>query len=220
MHDQFYVGMKIKDVIDQLKPKIVLEIGFGAGTNMMVLLTYTKKPGNDYKIISLSDDPGLPKITIPNDFVSKFLYVGGVSYGLLPKWKELKLPEQFDKPIDLCIIDSDHNYFTLKKELDGVYPLMSEKCAIAFHDTASKPCEHHLYYSNALDKNSNSMVQNTGYKDGTPYPYQEVMATLDVPMMRAIEEFLADHPDFKMLKHIDDCCGCTLIGRDFEYDYN
>lgn len=209
----------MKAVIDQLKPKTILEIGFGAGTNALMLLTYTKMPGNDYYIISLSDDHKPPKITLPNDFVHRFVYVGGVSYNLLPHWKELNLPDPFNREIDLCIIDSDHNYFTLEKELEGVYPLMSKKCAIAFHDTASKPCEHHMYYSNALDQNSNSMVQTTGYKDGTPYPHKEVLATLDKPMMAAIEEFLKEHQDFKMLKHIDECCGCTLIGREFDYIY-
>lgn len=219
MHNQFYSGMKVKDVIDQLRPKTVLEVGFGAGTNALMLLTYTKKPGNDYRLICLSEDPNLPKITLPNDFVSRFVYVGGISYRLLPHWKSLGLPWPFNRPIDLCIIDSDHNYFTLKSELAHLSQIMAERCAVVFHDTASKPCEHHLYYSNALDRESNAMVQTTGYKDGSPYPFKEVMETLHVPMMRAIEEFLETNADYKMLKHIDECCGCTLIGRDFEYVY-
>lgn len=219
MHNQFYSGMRMKDVIDQLRPKTILEVGFGAGTNVLMLLCYSKALGHNYRLISLSEDHVVPNITLPHDFITKFVYVGGISYRLIPKWKEIGLPDEFNGLIDLCIIDSDHNYYTLKKELSHLDAIMADRCAIAFHDTASKPCEHHLYYSNALDKDSNAMVQTTGYKDGSPYPMKEVMETLHIPMMAAIEEFLESHPDYKMLKHIDECCGCTLIGRNFNYIY-
>lgn len=217
MHNQFYQGIKVSRLIDQLKPKLILEIGFGAGTNLMMLLCYTKKPGNDYRVISLSDDSKLPDITLPNDFVSRFLYVAGVSYNVIPYWRDLKLPDEFSGPIDFCIIDSDHNYFTLKNELFSINTIMAERCAIAIHDTASQPCEHHRHYANALNEKSNSMIQDTGYKDKSTYPMQQVLETWDVPMMEAIDEFLLDHRDYDKLVHLDECCGCTLVGRGFEY---
>jgi len=219
MHKQFYEGVRVKDLIDTLKPKLILEMGFGAGTNMLVLLTYTKKPGADYYIISLSDDFNVERMILPNDFIERFLFIKGISYAMVPRWKELGLPSPFDKKIDFCIIDTDHNYWTLKRELEHLDPLMSPKCAIALHDTASKPCEHHLYYSNALHKGSNSMMRTTyNYLNDDPYPMQQVLDTLDKPMMLAIDEFLVTHPDYKKIKHYDECCGCTVLGRDFDYE--
>ena len=219
MHKQFYEGVRTKDLIDALKPKLILEMGFGAGTNMLVLLTYTKKPGADYRIISLSDDFNVERMTLPNDFIDRFIFVKGISYAMVPRWNELGLPPPYNEKIDFCIIDTDHNYWTLQKELEYLDSIMADKCAIALHDTATKPCEHHLMYENALDKSSNSMMRTTREnltKD--VYPFDEVAATLDVPMMQAIDEFLGTHSDYKKIKHFDECCGCTVLGRDFDYE--
>lgn len=218
LHNQFWEGVRTKDLIDTLKPKLILEMGFGAGTNMLMMLSYTKKPGNDYRIISLSDDSNLVNITLPNDFVDRFMYIRGISYAMINRWKDLNIPRPFDGTIDFCIIDTDHNYYTLKKELENIDTIMSSRCAIAMHDTASKPCEHHLYYENALNKESNSMMKMEGtYLNDDPYPSVAVAQTMELSMMQAIDEFLIDHPDFKKIKHLDECCGCTVISRDFDY---
>lgn len=219
MNNNFYSGMKTMDIIDQLKPKTILEIGFGAGMNVLLLLCYLKKPGNDYRLISVSDSPKMPELTLPYDCLDQFIYIYGVSYRILPNWFSMDIPEPFKKPIDFCIIDSDHNYYTLKQELNYIDSIMSPTCAIALHDTASKPCKHHMYFANALNQNSNSMISNHGYLDKTEYPRDKVIETFDVPLMQAIDEFLVEHKDYNKILHIDECCGCTLIGRNFSYDH-
>lgn len=218
MNRQFYEGVRTKDIIDQLKPKTIMEIGFGAGTNVMMLLAYSLKPGNGYKLISLSDQATCPFTVLPNEFCVNFLYINGVSYKRIPELRELKLPQEFDKLIDFCIIDSDHNYYTLKKELTVIDQIMSPTCVIALHDTASKPCEHHLMYKEVTNVKSNAMFKSNGYDDGSQYPFNQIMDEFDIPMMKAVDEFLEDHKDYKKIKHLDECCGCTVLGRNFDYE--
>ncbi len=99
MHNQFWSGVKISDLLDELKPKLVLEAGFGAGTNMMMLMTYTKKPGMDYKIISLSDDLNVQNVTLSSDFIDRFIFVRGISYAMIENWKNLNHFNRFGRMI-------------------------------------------------------------------------------------------------------------------------
>ena len=172
----------------------------------------------EYKLISMSDSGDFLPMSLPNEMVPNFVYVKGISYYRIPQWKMLGLPEGFNVPIDLCIIDSDHNYYTLKRELEYLDNIMAPRCVIAMHDTASKPCKHHLECVGAIYEESNSMwMTDETYLDGTPYPKEDVLATKKVPMMRAIDEFLSEHPDYRKIRHLDECCGCTVISRDFDY---
>ncbi len=217
LHNQFFSGLRMMDLIDTLKPKTILEIGFGAGANAFLMLAHSLRPDHDFRLISLSDQPKCPIPTLPDEFCKNFIYVNGISYETIPKFHSMGLPDEFNKSIDFCIIDTDHNYYTLKKELEVVDSIMSPKCAIALHDTAKVPCEHHKKFQAVTHPTSNAMFKSHGYDDGTPYPFADIMQDFDVPMMRAIDDFLAIHSDYKTIKHTEECCGCTVLARDFDY---
>lgn len=217
MINQFNDGVRTKDLIDVLKPKLIMELGFGAGGNVLMLLAYSIMSGLNYKLISLSDQASCLFPVLPGEFAINYMYINGISYKRLPQIRDLGIPNEFNQPVDFMIVDTDHNYYTLKRELEAIDPLMSQKCAIAFHDTASKPCKHHAAYKEVTNAKSNAMFKPHGYDDGTEYPIEGIFDSFETPMMTAIDEFLEEHKDYKKIKHIEECCGCTVLARDFNY---
>jgi hypothetical protein len=78
-------------------------------------------------------------------------WINGISYDVLKQFQEGE--------IDLCIIDTDHNYWTLMKELAELYPRMSEGGLIAMHDVET------FYHDTGMALK---------YSTGTPYPKEAI----------------------------------------------
>ncbi len=64
-----------------------------------------------------------------------------------------------DDSIDLCIIDTDHNYWTLMKELAAVFNKITEGGLIALHDVET------FYHDTGMA---------LGYWNGQPYPRDDI----------------------------------------------
>ena len=116
MNSHFEVGLGVKKIIEDFKPKVVLELGAAGGVNTRKLLSM-----DSFDLISISDsdlDMYHPRLT----------FIRGVSYIEIPKLLET---------IDIAIIDTDHNYWNTMKELDVLLPKMADKCIIMAHDTVA-----------------------------------------------------------------------------------
>ena len=216
MFNQFYNGIKVKNIIDVIKPKLIVEIGIGNGENVMIILSYLAKNGNNYKLVSISESPTCPIQKIPLFFNDNFFYLSGISYNVLNNKRLPNFPS-----IDICIIDSDHNYYTLKKELASLYPLLSNRSVIIMHDMAKHGNLDGHHFIN-LNEKSNSTFEIHGlrtgaYLNGEPYPFNDIFGTLDIPMMKAVEEFISEHNDFRLTYHTEEMCGITILGRNFDY---
>lgn len=190
-----------------------MELGCGVFENALLILGYLYKNCNDYKLIGVSD--GAPLAEIPPKMAENFIYLRGITYESLPHLgtmcPEVKLG------VDILIVDSDHNYFTVKKELQTSLPYLSKRCVIAFHDTNTledNDLVGHTFVN--MSQVENSTFEFGGYKNGAQYPLGEIVKTLDLPITKAIEEFLDYNPEFKILKKTTDHCGCWLIGRNVE----
>jgi cephalosporin hydroxylase len=212
----FYDRTNLANVIDKLQPSVILEMGCGNFEHMLCLLTYMNKVTSKYNVIGISDNECY--LILPQSLVERFNYIRGVSYNILRDFKRLfseKLDPKFLKPIGLAIVDTDHNYYTAKKELDSLLPLLDEKCCIAFHDT-NNVAERNLAMSfRNLNSISNSTYEAFGYKDGSKYPLEEIKESFHLGIYDAINEFLEEHKDFKQIFKTTDSCGVIMIGRNF-----
>lgn len=200
----FHSGVKVSEILDELKPRLIVELGIGLGYFATALLARSVKYDPPYKLISISESRLCPIPYMPAPMGTSFCYVSGLTWDVLEHWDTNIQAIGFNNKIDLCIVDSDHNYFTVKKELDALYPLLSDRCVILFHDTATN--------STMLTHYVNAGV----FSNGTPYPKEEIEKTLHLHFGKAIDEFLADHPEFNTFRKTNEHEGCIAIARNFE----
>ena len=211
MKNHFYNGIKMHKWIDQLNPKCIVELGCGFFENALLILGYLYKNGTQHHLIGISDGP--PFAELPPVMGSKFTYLRGITFDVLPHLKTV-CPNEMSSGIDILIVDSDHNYYTVQRELETAAPHLAEKCIIAFHDTNTLE-ENNLVGHNFLNmsKVENSTYEFEGYKNGSEYPIETISKTLDLPITMAIEEFITSNPEFRIIEKSTEHCGCWLIGR-------
>lgn len=120
MHNHWDKGLKVKDLVLEHKPKLVVECGAGSGENTQQYLSL-KMP---FEMIVISDGK------LPDKLVNeKLLWMFGVSYKQLEHF--------IDDSIDFCSIDTDHNYFTLNQELNLLKQKLRPGGIVVIHDTVS-----------------------------------------------------------------------------------
>ncbi len=214
MKKHFYSYTNVSSIIDRVKPKIIMEIGCGAYENVMCLLTYLYKEGNDYHVVGITDNA--LELRIPTYMQERFLVIQGISYEVLSIYNAFMkaTKEEFRKPVDIAILDSDHNYYTVSKELEALYPHLSPACVLIFHDTNNyeEAGLSQLKFEN-IHPVSNSTYQATGYADGFVYPKEKIMETLHLGIVDAIKEFVAKHPEFSISYTTKESCGVYVIER-------
>jgi cephalosporin hydroxylase len=141
-----YEIAKLLEIVAELKPKVVLEIGTARGGTLFL---FTRVADPEAKIISID----LP---------------GGSFGGGYPKWK-IPIYESFSKEkqkiylirkdshdhqtlkeverilggekVDFLFIDGDHTYEGVKRDFEMYSPLMRKGGIIAFHDICPHPSE-------------------------------------------------------------------------------
>lgn len=140
MTGHFDQHLKLRELILEKHPKLIVEVGAGDGDNTKLLAhLHAQYP---FRLVSISDK----KIGV--DGVE---FVEGISYE--------KLKDFSEGEIDLCIIDTDHNYWTLAKELEAVHPKMKMGGLIVFHDVDE------FYYNSGIAGS---------YWDDHVYPEKEI----------------------------------------------
>lgn len=174
--------LNLKELILNEKPSVVMECGAGNGELTRALSGLKALHSFDLHVITdkaLSDIPGVT-------------WRIGVSY------KELsKLPED---SIDLCIIDTDHNYWTLMRELMVLDSRMKEGGVMAFHDVMS------FYYDTGMAMS---------YWDGEPYPEESIRANVGKGGVGCgLIDFLSAYRHrYQLERWVPDSCGAALIRR-------
>lgn len=181
MNRHFNHGLNVKEIILKKYPKHIVEVGAfdGANTN---------------KIASLQEAIGF-KLTVISDDVKEKIpgvdYIKGISYNALKDFP--------DESIDICIIDTDHNYWTLIEEMKAVFTKITEGGIILFHDVET------FYHDSGV----------TSYGDGFKYPREEI----DKMMCRgstgcAVIDFLAEMRfNYKLEKWVSEYDGACMIRR-------
>lgn len=142
MHNHWTKGLNLEDIVLERKPKRIVECGAGEGALTRKIQELLDIYDFEFHVISDKALEGLD---------SRIHWHTGLSYEELPNFE--------DNSIDLCIIDTDHNYWTLMKEFAAIFNKMSEGGLIALHDVET------FYHDTGMA---------LAYWDGKPYPREEI----------------------------------------------
>ena len=111
-----------------------------------------------------------------------------------------KLKDFEEDSIGLCIVDTDHNYWTLLQELHALRPKMKEGGLVVMHDVDD------FYHNSGLAMS---------YWDDQPYPEKEIMDhSKHGGLGLALIDFLAKYRGEWQLKHwTPEHHGCAVIEK-------
>lgn len=142
MHNHFDQYLNLKEIILERKPKVIVECGAGNGDLTRKIASLLDVYPFEFYVISDKEVPGLDR---------RIHWMIGLSYELL----------RFFDPgiIGLCVIDTDHNYWTLREELRALNDRMVEGGLIAMHDVET------FYHDTGMA---------LSYWNGKPYPRAEI----------------------------------------------
>lgn len=183
MHNHFDQYLNLKQIIIDKRPKTIVECGAGNGDLTKKLASLLDVYSFDLVVVSDSVVSGLD---------SRIRWIEGLSYEAL---------STFDKEsIDLCIIDTDHNYWTLMKELTAVFSKISEGGLIALHDVET------FYHDTGMA---------LSYWDGKKYPKEEIEKHAPYGSLGdAMIEFLFSQKlYYKLLAYTKESHGAALLER-------
>jgi predicted O-methyltransferase YrrM len=141
-----YEIAKLLEIVAELKPKVVLEIGTAGGGTLFL---FTRVADPEAKIISV-DLPGGPfgggyprwKIPLYKSFSKggqRIYLVRGDSHD--PRTLEEVKRILGDEKVDFLFIDGDHTYEGVKRDFEMYSPLVRNGGVIAFHDICPHPPE-------------------------------------------------------------------------------
>ena len=183
MKSHFTEGINLKKMILDRKPKTVVECGAGNGECTILIASLLDEVPFEFHVISDRMVYGLDE---------RIKWHVGLSYNELPKFE--------NGSIDICIIDTDHNSWTLKKEIEALDTKMSEGGLVVFHDVES------FYHDTGLAMS---------YWNEEPYPEQEILRMAPYGGVGlGLLKFLADNGHkFKLLLWTYENMGAAVIER-------
>lgn len=182
MHTHFDQHLNLRKIILEKRPKVIVECGAGNG-DCTRLLSHLHQ-AYSFDLYSITDK-ALDGIT-------------GVQWKIGLSYKRLK--EFPDNSIGLCIIDTDHNFWTLEQELEAVKNKMEEGGLIVMHDVET------FYHDNGM---------GMAYWDGEPYPEKEIMEKVSAGGLGdALMEFLVRYKSaYKLYAFNKESHGAAVIER-------
>ena len=183
MHNHFSKNLNLRNLILERKPMVVVECGAGEGELTRQLSSMIDS--SNFNLYVISDKPveGLD---------SRIIWKSGLSYNVLKEFE--------DDSIDFCIIDTDHNYWTLLKELEVLVKKMREGGVIALHDVET------FYHDTGMA---------LSYFTGDKYPKDEIESCSPKGGLGdALIDFLhSDRLHWKLLSYNKESHGAAAIEK-------
>jgi predicted O-methyltransferase YrrM len=136
-----YEIAKLLEIVVELKPKVVLEIGTAGGGTLFL---FTRVADPEAKIISIDLLGGYPRWKIP--LYKSFSKEKQKIYLLRRDSHDPQTLEEVkrilgNEEVDFLFIDGDHTYEGVKRDFEMYSPLMRKGGIIAFHDICPHPSE-------------------------------------------------------------------------------
>lgn len=182
MTGHFDKNLNLRQIILDKRPEVIVECGAGNG-DCTKLLAHLKW-WYPFELYSITDKA--------IEGIEEVEWKIGLSY--------VRLNEFEDDSIDLCIIDTDHNYWTLMQELHAAKPKMKEGGLIVMHDVDD------FYHHTGMAMS---------YWNDEPYPEKQIMdANKHGGLGLALIDFLAKYRgDFQLKQWTPEHHGCAVIEK-------
>lgn len=175
MKHHFLENLRVMDLLVHYQPRNGVELGVFKGENTQQLVYCLPR------LVSVSD--GLrPFMIVPPS--CHWSFVQGVSYAVLTG---------LDEEVDFASIDTDHNGWTLDKELTQLERLMKPGSLLVLHDTE------------AFKNVDGTML---GYGEHSSYPLAEIHK-FPVPYGQVIRQ----RPGWKIIKEVTKSAGAMALER-------
>lgn len=174
MINHFDQHLNIRKLILERRPKLIVECGAGDGetTRMLAHLKWFY----EFDLVAITD-----KKLDSEEWMAEVDWRIGISYE--------KLKDFEDESIDLCFLDTDHNYWTLTQELEALIPKMIEGGIVVMHDVES------FYHNTGM---------GLSYWNDQPYPESEIRAHIkDGGLGDALIDFLHRNRSCFKLRNYD-----------------
>ena len=183
MVNHFHEHLNVRQSLIEKRPSHVLEIGAGGGGNTRQLLVLQEELGYDLTVIS---DNILPWWEDTEDSI----WIQAASQDVL---------KALDRgAADYAIVDTDHNYWTLDRELDELSRILGKGNAVAIHDTIS-----------FRDKNGINGTYDQGAK--TWYPFAEISEETR-PYAQAVDDWVRSGA-YMEIRRSEESSGAVLLER-------
>ena len=135
MHNHFDRNLGVKNLILLLKPKVLIECGAGGGENTVQLLSLMDEYSFSLTVVSDGERSPDEEFQIYadrhgvnlNGHLKELVWIRGVSY--------IELKTFCDNSVDFVLIDTDHNYWTLREELNALTSKLKVGGVVVMHDT-------------------------------------------------------------------------------------
>ena len=171
----------MKSLLEQIPQPKVLEIGVDRGVTFLTLFHFLTLVHKEFLLegVDIRFDE-TTKIMMDNFAV---LYETQVAKFYLENSLKF-LENNKEKKYNLVLLDGDHNYFTVQKELELLHEVANENAMIICDDYFGRWSERDLFYST---RETHSKI-----KEATP-----VVQTEKHGVKAAVDEFLQLHPEWK-----------------------
>lgn len=162
-----------------------LEIGVDRGVTFLSLVTFLSRATPNFKALGVdvkiqeSTQIQLQNLDLQETQVAQI--VSGNSLDVIP------MLASGNAKFDMILLDGDHNYYTVKRELDGLVSLLNEHGSIIVDDYDGKWSDKDLWYS---ERPEYADVESATKKVETEK--QGVKA--------AVDEWLEQNPEWKLVK--------------------
>lgn len=187
MRNHFDQHLYVRQLILDHRPECILELGCAEGANSAQI--WGLRGIHPFRLVCVDDaHDALNAMGIVEH--PQFAFHRAVSYHFLKT-----LP---DASVDLCIIDTDHNYWTLWQELTGLHPKLREGGIVALHDTESFGHAH-------------GVKETYGTKD--PYPSDQIAAHAGKGLLDAINQFRQEHSEYRVIRETQESCGAMAMQK-------
>lgn len=183
MIEHFDSHLNIRKLILDKRPKVIVECGAGDGETTRMLAFMKHYYPFKLHVISDKEIDRCP---------SSVTFHTRISYDALNDFA--------NGSIDLCFVDTDHNYWTLAKELLILKEKMAEGGLVVMHDVEA------FYYDTGMA---------LAYWNNAPYPKEEIMAQAKMGGLGlCLIDFLHTFRGFfKLVRYIPESNGMAVIER-------
>lgn len=177
MRAHFRAGLRVADLLREYEPGFVVELGAGDGGNTEQMLEIVP--------VEVISDGLCPARLEPYVSMGRLTWTFYLSH--------LVLPEYADDSIPFAIVDTDHNYWTLDKELTLLEQKVPAGGIVCVHDTQA-------------------FKYNNGYMDhyecGVPYRVGLMMT--EKPYAQAVTDHLGA---WEVVRESKESCGAVALRR-------